>query len=83
MDEKTCVAKLIKAYILNNPRCTSKMISEWLIENDFGLAYSYSPQKVATLIRELKNNPSHRFPWFREIEGVKKNNKFEYYIKRS
>lgn len=79
--ERTCIAKLVKAYILHHPYCTAKQISEWLISNDFGLSQNYSSLQISVLIRSYKDDKHyHLYKWFKDVEWVKKNNKLAFYV---
>ncbi len=78
--EDLIVARLIKSYIMTHQYCTSRQISRFLMENNFGLKTDYTPICVAKVIRYLLHSPKHHFTWFKCVDVEKKNGRNVYFI---
>lgn len=81
IQEKTIVAKLIKAYIISHQGCTAKEIWGWLCVHDFGLQSEYGLSKISRLIRDYRvlRETKDGFNWF-NVNIDKTSNPSKYYV---
>jgi len=77
------IANLIKQYIIFNPGCTAKDISNFFMDYKFSFQVNCTPKKISALIRDYSNPSSNSaYKWFECIEQVKKSGKpHVYYVK--
>lgn len=67
--ERNVIAKLIKVYVLYNPYCTARDISQFLESEKFGIVSNVTAGDVSNIIRDFNNKG---YGWFDLLRIEKK-----------